>query len=693
MDRAEVERLAGEIADDPEAFKGLVEQAVRAGSPADSPAGDPYPREPLPIQIWEPERIDGELFFTRPAPGPLGDHFAAVRSLRADKAPGVQRICLFGESAAAGYLYAPWLTPARELQGILDGAGWDRWEVIDLARTNETLSGMETALHRSLQLDPDVIAVFAGNNWTLLETPEISPHAPDARNRGALGRLLADGGLSGPVERAMRLRLERAGAFLAEVAAQGQRAGLRIVVVIPEVNLADWADWGPVAWLPGDGSARWHALFERAERHLQKGEWGEAFAAGEAMLALDEGRFSAGFQILAWAKAGMGEPEKASRAARAAVDALHYPLMCTLGAPRLTSIDRELLREGSRFHGFDLVDLPELFAAWTGDPYPGKRMFLDYCHLTVEGMRVAAAGIAEKVLQGTGRTWRDLATSAPEPNLAPEADASAKFGAALHTAHRMPGHHRRGEILEHWVGAALEADPGMEARLLDLVEARSSGGRIDLTPAHARNLAAAAPILYAHGWEYSHLDAAVVETILEVLVRLGSAGAERIAAGLTGATPNAGGVLELTDPYHLAEPLDRPFYELSPERQGEPRAFMRSFRPEISFVFLSGGRRSYSLRVCARLPLAADRGRTAIQINGIELKPMVLGQDWRAVERELSVSAIKPGINRLRLVWPPPTVDGDAALRAAADRLLAGMDTDLFPVFGELYSLRLAAAI
>jgi len=73
------------------------------------------------------------------------------------------------------------------------------------------------------------------------------------------------------------------------------------------------------------------------------------------------------------------------------------------------------------------------------------------------------------------------------------------------------------------------------------------------------------------------------------------------------------------------------------------------------------------------------------------LEPLALGAEWRAVGRELPAAALKPGINRLRLMWPALDADGGEALQAAVDRLLDGAAADLFPVFGELYSVRLAA--
>ena len=83
----------------------------------------PLPRLPEPISIWQPQEIDGETVWVRPDPQPLGDHFAATRVLRRKKAELPLRVVLFGESAAAGYLYAPHVTPAQVLERHLHPLG------------------------------------------------------------------------------------------------------------------------------------------------------------------------------------------------------------------------------------------------------------------------------------------------------------------------------------------------------------------------------------------------------------------------------------------------------------------------------------------------------------------------------------------------------------------------------------------
>ncbi|MFP5286267.1 MAG: hypothetical protein ACLGI9_11060, partial [Thermoanaerobaculia bacterium] len=50
----------------------------------------------------------------------------------------------------------------------------------------------------SLQIQPDMLVIFVGNNWNLLETPEVSPYAPSVRARQRYAQALREG-IEGPV--------------------------------------------------------------------------------------------------------------------------------------------------------------------------------------------------------------------------------------------------------------------------------------------------------------------------------------------------------------------------------------------------------------------------------------------------------------------------------------------------------------
>ncbi|HEX3556649.1 MAG TPA: hypothetical protein VIA62_25790 [Thermoanaerobaculia bacterium] len=652
-------------------------------------------RLPEPISIWEPREVDGKIVFVRPDPLPLGDHFAAVKELRPKQAELPLRVALFGESVAAGYLYAPRLTPARVLEAQLRAAGGeDNFEVVDLARTNETLASLAETVRTSLQVNPDVLVIFAGNNWNLLETPEVSPYAPSVAARRQYAAALREQGIAGPVRLAAKRLRERAEATLELVALIAGAVQIPVVLVLPEVNLADWETRQPPVWLPGEDTARWHALYGETLDGLGRGDFAAALDAARAMQKLDGGHCAATWRLLARSWTGLGDREEARRAALAEVHAAAYATQAFLGAPQATTAARELLREAARRHGFAAVDLREVFREHTGESLPGRRLFLDYCHLTSEGIHVAMAAVAAEVLNLSGMLerevgWRDLLPALPPIPITPEAEATARLGAAVHTAHRLLPVCPKGAILEHWLEAALEASPGVEAAMLDLAEARCAPGPAVLTAAQQRNFASPWRLLLQHGLRWDHLDADLLEAIQAVLERRGRPVRERIAGLLLRHHAVRDEGTDLTQPPYLWEPLERFYPEVMRFEDLAERATYRSPWPASSFCLISDGEGDVEVEPTLRLPAGREgrAGQVEVEVNGERIGGMDAADRWRRATLRLGRGLLRPGLNRLTLRWPAPREDGEAALRAAVERLEQGLAADLHPVFGEVFSL------
>src|SRR5260370_22050907 len=94
-------------------------------------------------------------------PGP-----SSRRRRRPRRAARPTRICLLGESTAAGMFYRPRVTPAAILARLLgELAGPGRFQVVDLARPPPTTHELQEDTARALALDPSMLVAFAGNNW------------------------------------------------------------------------------------------------------------------------------------------------------------------------------------------------------------------------------------------------------------------------------------------------------------------------------------------------------------------------------------------------------------------------------------------------------------------------------------------------------------------------------------------------
>jgi hypothetical protein len=658
---------------------------LRASS---TPEPRPLPRPPEPISIWQPQEIGGEAVFVRPDPLPLGDHHAATKVLRPKKSELPLRVAFFGESVAAGYLYAPHVTPAQVLEAQLrDAGGAGNFEVIDLARTNETLPSLAETVRTSLQINPDLLVLFAGNNWNLLETPEVSPYAPSVAARQRYGLKLRKEGIAGPIGLAAeRLRQTAETAFrsIAEIA---WAVGIPVVVVIPEVNLIDWETRQPPVWLSGDGIARWHALYAEAAERLGQEDFAGALGSIHTMRDLDGGDCASTWRLLARAHLGLGDLEATRQACLAEIDAARYATLAFLSAPQATTAARELLREGARRHGFFAVDLRDVFSQHTGSDLPGRRLFLDYCHLTLEGIEVAMAAVAAQVLSLSGmldeeQDWRRLRlTTLP---ISPEAEATARFGAAIHTAHRLLATGSKRPILEHWCEAALDASPGIAGTMLDLVAARCAPCPAVLTAAQGRNLASPYRLTLQHGWRWDHLDADLIEAIRAVLERRGHPAGERIDLLLLEHLAIREEGTELLAPIYLWEPLERFYPEVMDFEDLSRRATLRSPWPESSFCLICEGDRDVEIEMAVRL---STSGPVRIAVNDRDLGVVDAGERWTRAALRIERRNLRRGLNRLTLRWPPPSMDGEVALQAATDRLESGIAADLHPVFGELFSI------
>lgn len=676
-----------------------------------------------PISIWQPRCTDDGCIFERPAPLPLGDHHSPRRRFRQRKAPETTRICLFGESVAAGYLYAPRLTPAAVLAAHLAHfAPHAGFEVIDLARTNERLHPLVETAESSLQLAPDHWVIFAGNNWNLLETTEVSPYFPSIPARQRYAQALRKNDLEGPLELAAQRLEQRVRRTLQRLAHLADGAGVRVTLVIPESHLAGWEVAQPTPWLPSDLTARWHTLAAEAAEHLQAECPSEAAKVARQLLALDGGRCATGHRLLARALLALGELDGARQAAQDAVDRSAYATLGFLGSPQATSTVQGLLRSAAVEHRFRTVDLPWLFAAYHEEQHdeeqheeeqheeeqhdeeqhneeqheqlPGDALFLDYCHLTAEGMRQSMAAVTAEVLQADGHILdlERVLADAPPPVVSPAASATAHLGAAIHGAHRrIPVLAGDTEPLRFHLRRALTLDPSITAAFLDLAHARAAPGPEVLTAAQGRNLASHHRLLLQHGWRWDHLDIELLRALCDVLEEKGEPARDKIHRILLRHHSVEHRPRDLSRPPYLWQPLERLFPEVM-DTDASRRATYRAAWPCSRFCLIADGERDVFLEPVLRLPpipgVHGDRtGEATVRINGQSVATLPLESSWHRSLLRLPARHLEPAINRVTLAWPPLPAAGDAAFSEVVRQLEMGREADLHPIFGEVSSL------
>jgi hypothetical protein len=418
------------------------------------------------------------------------------------------------------------------------------------------------------------------------------------------------------------------------------------------------------------------------------------------MLKLDGGSCPTAWRLLARARLARGDEAGAAEAARSEVDATAYSTLAFLAAPQAGREVQSLLRELARRHGFVCVDLPDLFATHTGSPLPGRRLFLDYCHLTAEGMQVAMAAVSAAVLDLSGMVesppgWREVVAKDSMPGIGREAEATARLGAAIHGAHRLLTTGPKSAILEHWCAAALDASPGIATTLFDVVDARSAPCPAVLTAAQERNAASPYRLLLQHGWRWDHVDADVIAAIRTVLPDYTDEIDRRLLAFRS--VEETGGTDLAAPPFFfLWEPLERFYPEVMSSEDRTAPAYLRCPWPETSFALLTAGDLDLDVDLTLRLPVSpgtAERtGDVAVLVNDQPVGTVGATYRWSRSPLRIPGTALNRGLNRLTLVWPdPPPADGDP-LSAVVARLDQGLAADLHPVFGEVFTLRASPA-
>ena len=666
-------------------FSGLVWQGLALAGPTPEEAARRLLQkvrggEPVPIGIWKPTTHDGTIVFERDPNAHRSEWWAPHRTLVPKDAASVRRIAFLGESTAAGWFYAPELTPAKVLAAELSArAGDGEYEVVDLAAVNLQAGALLELAAASLQLRPDLLLVFAGNNWSVpLASSDEAPTTVPLHAALAL-RENGPAGLRQLSEDLTRRSVEATVATLAHLA---RGAGVPLVLVVPEVNLADWRRDRPVMWLPRGGSAEWHEHHRQAAACLAAGDAEGALAHTNAMRTRDDGTCSTSWRVEAEALAVLGRHDAAAVAWRQAVDARAWDNVPTLPSAT-TAVALSMRRVAARLE-VPFVDLPRLFTAVTP---PGRRLFLDYCHLTALGMSRAMAAAAAAVRRLEGDEGTD---TAPRGSLeaAPATEARARFLSAVYGTH---------------YGASLDAHDGVSLGGPDsptrawLLSALADIGTADIARAFTETRAAprAAAELSLAQQRFQEMasgleESAIAWTIDPELIEAIAAGrggglAARVAARHQ---PQEERPVELTGAAYHWSFADR----FQAGGLARARAFYRAVWPESHFCLPLDAPRAVLLSLTARLPRIAGprRGRVAVRINGRPAGEVELTEVWSRHSLLVEGSSLRAGFNRVTLEWPALPPDGDTALADIVGRLERAQPVDLHPAFGELYRFRVA---
>ncbi|MEU1130356.1 hypothetical protein ABZ383_10875 [Streptomyces sp. NPDC005900] len=567
------------------------------------------------------------------------------------------RVVLLGESSARGFLLDPLLTPAVALQRQLDAAG-ARHQVVDLAHTGADLRDLAQTLHQLPQAEPEVIVVYAGNNWVR------SRHTPAHLD------LLAEALRVGDYLAMRRAYLDRIVApgieqLLDRLSRTARACGSEVVVVIPEFNLRDWVHDPELELppLPAKDLLTWSELRSEAEAAFDAGDDERVLTVTAAMARLDAGTSPVTGYLRARAAGRADDPRGARAALLDARDAV-CGLLAT-HTPRITSGVRTALVEGAARRGFRTVDLAELLRA--DDGLPDTAHFLDYCHLSSTGIETTAAAVADVIAgHAPGRT-------APQETLSAPDRAIGDLLAAIHNSY----YAQRDDRVVSLVAGAVTVPEGriFATSLLRLLE--STG------PVWA---SAAVPELTARPHAARYL-APMLSRSAETLGMWSLQQALREVVGRQDTlVPRGRAVGGTVDVLRTAEQglIDGAFQSVDHRPE---RAFFQGFGPVTHLGFRAAAGTA-TVRLTYRVPAAIRQGDpVTVVVNGHHLGDLPSVASWTSADLSVGPGVLQDGVNRFELRWPCGGDDWPERRLADASRLARGDYPFVRAVQGELFDL------
>jgi hypothetical protein len=634
------------------------------------------------VGIWDRKEEGGRAYFARRVED-IEDWNYWANVGRIEATTEKRRVVYLGESVARGFLYDPQYTPAGVLGKMLGSRlGEGEVEVVDLARTNLALEIRELALE-ALQLDPDVGIVFAGNNWTIpfpLRAEELAPLDSALRTEGLLGAQRY-------IEERLGLNVER---VVRDISQRYRERGVPLIWICPEFNLDDWRD--PEANAPQLASAanrEWLHLRLDAEAALADGDLERAEELAQRMIEIDGGLTNTALYILADCRRHAGDREGERRYLETARDALPWvPSRST--SPRTQAVSRRTLHRVAGELGDVVLDVPDLFHDYLEGALPGRRLFIDYCHMTSEGILVTMAAAASSVLGALGEEappWRELLDHdlGPEPRV----EAEASFLAAIHNGHWWQSY----DLVKHYCHRAVEQWPDIREVMSRFVDLQTRRTPMLMCRAAQELTEVGSPLIQHYLLRYNNqqLDRLLIDAVVDALDAAGVDARPTLGCLRRGEHSIAQRPTDLLSYYYNSAALQPQEVRWALPRQASlPRPENRYYKAywiESRFVFVGEEGLPARLQLTCRLPAHSPPGATvSLELNGSEQARFEVVHGWRSWDVAIDGSAVTDGLNEITLGWPVPDFPGEEELGTVVEDLVSGVYPEFYSSFGEIHS-------
>lgn len=638
------------------------------------------------IGIWERRSENGQTYFVRR--NELRDQWPLWANVsRINPKSRRLRVAFLGESVARGYLYDPQYTPAIALESVLQSQlGKDAVEVIDLARTDLQMTMLVELARAALAFEPDAVVIFAGNNWH-------PSHFDLGDRRSAAAILRRDGvkGLKEYAENELRIRVEN---LVQTVAAIYGAKDIPVVWLVPEYNLEDWRDPEGTAPCLGESDSEWAACHQRARTALLENDTNGAASFANRMVELDGGTSATAFYLLAECALRTGD----SPGRRKCLESARDLLICDMPAyltPRPYSVAQNIVRREAERHGNAVVDLPQVYSTYLSGELPGRRLFLDYVHLTAEGIKITMAATASCLLNKLKRVHvalEPLVERVAMPK--PQVEAEAAFMGAVHNAH----HGQAYDVIRYHCCRAVETSPAIARMMQPFIDMQTRRAPFWLCKSAEQLAAAPSPSVpqYLLKASIQLLDPLLVGALIDALKKIGINMEREITELRRQEHSVSRSACNMLDYYYcMSSPFQRGLSWNLPLtiKIGGLNHYYKAHERESRFFFVAERSTAVELHLACRLPRAeVSDAEVALKVNGKSIGTITAGSQWQTWKLFVSGDVVHDDVNEVSICWPEVRQDHVALIERAAVDLESGLCPELYPVLGEVHTFVALAA-
>jgi tetratricopeptide (TPR) repeat protein len=637
------------------------------------PSGNGVKDDVERIGIYKATMINGEKHFERDIEA---QHYFGIWpkvNTIPPKKKGKHRIVMFGESVARGLFYEPYYAPPVILEEILKKCHSEDTEVIDLAVSSVGPDQILDLCKRAFGLEPDTYVIFAGNNWKGIGVTE--------EDLDAIMASIGSGKINyEKIKQILGNAVQHfADEFFSKLNALTSGKKIDLLFIIPEYNLMDYKTsvvQKDVSFVDVN-THEWLEVKTKTEKAFEEGDLEKVKMLSEKLLSLNP-LHSLAYEWLAYCSLKEGKNDEAREFLEQARNNTMFSLKRT--TPGINNVTRKAIIASAAKYNFPTLCLKEVFSEHLKGNLPGRELFLDYCHLTTEGIKISMSKAADRLVQiWTGKNISPEALRDYKISADPAILAAAHFCAALHNAHWGQGH----EIINHHCRQALDSHGETIKAMtsyLDMIS-RKAPWLVNKETHYLKNSNFGKQIAGGINIEmesFKFNDIVFVESILQAMKEKGIHLSEKIEDLRQSEYAIGTSKVDLLQTYYLPSTFDS----------------LVSFNyRETSFYVENGSRSNFHFVTSDKLPIEIDLTyrtpnpakadeKIEVYVNDDLFTALPQEKNWKSISLKIPQKYFKKGMNNLRIHWPVPlTNDVVHTEDKMKDLILA-----LTPSWGEIHT-------